>query len=148
MNQTGAPANANRPPPLRILLAKLGLDTHTVGVTVIAHALRDAGMEVIFTGLKQSAATVAATAIQEDVDVVGVSSLSAAHMRHIPELARLLKEQGGADKLLVVGGVIPAEDQPRLHEAGVARIFTMGADTREIIDYLEAWRAARDGAIA
>ena len=130
--------------PLRVLLAKLGLDTHTVGVTVIAHALRDAGMEVIFTGLKQSAASVAATAIQEDVDVVGVSSLSAAHMRHIPELARLLREQGGDDKLLIVGGVIPEEDQRLLHEAGVARIFTMGAETREIIDYLNHWRTARD----
>ena len=132
-------------PPLRILLAKLGLDTHTVGVTVIAHALRDAGMEVIFSGLKQSAASVAATAIQEDVDVVGVSSLSAAHMRHVPELARLLREQGGGDKLLIVGGVIPQEDQRLLLEAGVARIFTMGAETREIIDYLHAWRAQRDG---
>ena len=131
-------------PPLRVLLAKLGLDTHTVGVTVIAHALRDAGMEVIFTGLKQSAATVAATAIQEDVDVVGVSSLSAAHMRHIPELARLLREQGAADKLLIVGGVVPEEDQSALHEAGVARIFTMGASTQDIIDYLNAWRRTRD----
>ncbi len=131
-------------PPLRVLLAKLGLDTHTVGVTVIAHALRDAGMEVIFTGLKQTAAAVAATAIQEDVDVVGVSSLSAAHMRHIPELARLLREQGGADKLLIVGGVVPEEDQASLHEAGVARIFTMGASTQEIIDYLNDWRRQRD----
>lgn len=131
-------------PPLRVLLAKLGLDTHTVGVTVIAHALRDAGMEVIFTGLKQSAATVAATAIQEDVDVVGVSSLSAAHMRHIPELARLLREQGAADKLLIVGGVVPEEDQATLREAGVARIFTMGASTQDIIDYLNDWRRTRD----
>ena len=133
-------------PPLRVLLAKLGLDTHTVGVTVIAHALRDAGMEVIFTGLKQTAAAVAATAIQEDVDVVGVSSLSAAHMRHIPELARLLGEQGGADKLLIVGGVVPEEDQASLHEAGVARIFIMGASTQEIIDYLNDWRRQRDAA--
>jgi methylmalonyl-CoA mutase C-terminal domain/subunit len=131
-------------PPLRVLLAKLGLDTHTVGVTVIAHALRDAGMEVIFTGLKQSAATVAATAVQEDVDVVGVSSLSAAHMRHIPELARLLREQGAGDKLLIVGGVVPEEDQAALHEAGVARIFTMGASTQDIVDYLNAWRRERD----
>ena len=131
-------------PPLRVLLAKLGLDTHTVGVTVIAHALRDAGMEVIFTGLKQSAATVAATAVQEDVDVVGVSSLSAAHMRHIPELARLLREQGAGDKLLIVGGVVPEEDQAALHEAGVARIFTMGASTQDIIDYLNDWRRTRD----
>jgi len=131
-------------PPLRVLLAKLGLDTHTVGVTVIAHALRDAGMEVIFTGLKQSAATVAATAVQEDVDVVGVSSLSAAHMRHIPELARLLREQGAGDKLLIVGGVVPEEDQAALHAAGVARIFTMGASTQDIIDYLNQWRLTRD----
>jgi methylmalonyl-CoA mutase C-terminal domain/subunit len=131
-------------PPLRVLLAKLGLDTHTVGVTVIAHALRDAGMEVIFTGLKQSAATVAATAVQEDVDVVGVSSLSAAHMRHIPELARLLREQGAGDKLLIVGGVVPEEDQAALHEAGVARIFTMGASTQDIVDYLNEWRRERD----
>jgi methylmalonyl-CoA mutase C-terminal domain/subunit len=131
-------------PPLRVLLAKLGLDTHTVGVTVIAHALRDAGMEVIFTGLKQSAATVAATAVQEDVDVVGVSSLSAAHMRHIPELARLLREQGAGDKLLIVGGVVPEEDQAALHEAGVARIFTMGASTQDIVAYLNEWRRERD----
>ena len=131
-------------PPLRVLLAKLGLDTHTVGVTVIAHALRDAGMEVIFTGLKQSAATVAATAVQEDVDVVGVSSLSAAHMRHIPELARLLREQGAGDKLLIVGGVVPEEDQAALHQAGVARIFTMGASTQDIVDYLNEWRRTRD----
>jgi methylmalonyl-CoA mutase C-terminal domain/subunit len=82
------------------------------------------------------------------VDVVGVSSLSAAHMRHIPELARLLRAQGGGDKLLIVGGVIPEEDQRLLRDAGVARVFTMGADTREIVDYLNAWRAARDGAAA
>ena len=134
-------------PPLRVLLAKLGLDTHTVGVTVIAHALRDAGMEVIFTGLKQSAATVAATAVQEDVDVAGVSSLSAAHMRHIPELARLLREQGAGDKLLIVGGVVPEEDQAALHEAGVARIFTMGASTQDIVDYLNEWRRTRDASV-
>lgn len=134
-------------PPLRVLLAKLGLDTHTVGVTVIAHALRDAGMEVIFTGLKQSAATVAATAVQEDVDVVGVSSLSAAHMRHIPELARLLREQGAGDKLLIVGGVVPEEDQAALHAAGVARIFTMGASTQDIVDYLNEWRRTRDASV-
>lgn len=134
------------PAPLRILLAKLGLDTHTVGVTVIAHALRDAGMEVIFSGLKQSPEMVANTAIQEDVDVVGVSSLSAGHMRNIPLLAKLLRERGGEDKLLIVGGVIPEQDQALLREAGVARIFTMGTETREIIDYLGEWRAARDAA--
>jgi methylmalonyl-CoA mutase C-terminal domain/subunit len=136
---------ANRAP-LRVLLAKLGLDTHTVGVTVIAHALRDAGMEVIFTGLKQTPEMVASTAIQEDVDVVGVSSLSAAHMHNIPRLAGLLRQKGGGDKLLIVGGVIPEEDQVKLREAGVARIFTMGADTRDIVAYLNEWRDARDRA--
>ncbi|MBK6288750.1 MAG: cobalamin B12-binding domain-containing protein [Gammaproteobacteria bacterium] len=130
--------------PIRVLLAKLGLDTHTVGVTVIAHALRDAGMEVIFTGLKQTPEMVANTAIQEDVDVVGISSLSAGHMRNIPLLARLLREKAGGDKLLIVGGVIPEEDQAALREAGVARVFTMGADTREIIDYLNEWHGAQD----
>lgn len=137
----------SKPVPLRILLAKLGLDTHTVGVTVIAHALRDAGMEVIFSGLKQSPEMVANTAIQEDVDVIGVSSLSAGHMRNIPLLAKLLRERGGEDKLLIVGGVIPEHDQELLHEAGVARFFTMGTDTREIIDYLREWRAARDAVV-
>ena len=137
----------SKPVPLRILLAKLSLDTHTVGVTVIAHALRDAGMEVIFSGLKQSPEMVANTAIQEDVDVIGVSSLSAGHMRNIPLLAKLLRERGGEDKLLIVGGVIPEHDQELLHEAGVARFFTMGTDTREIIDYLREWRAARDAVV-
>ena len=129
--------------PLRILLAKLGLDTHTVGITVVAHALREAGMEVIFAGLKQTPEMVVSAAIQEDVDVVGISSLSAGHTRSLPRLARLLREQGGADKLLIVGGVIPEEDQPLLQEAGVARVFTMGTDTREIARYLHEWWAAR-----
>ncbi len=129
--------------PLRVLLAKLGMDTHTVGITVIAHALREAGMEVIFTGLKQTPAMVATAAIQEDVDVVGVSSLSAGHTRSLPTLARLLREAGAGDKLLLVGGVIPEEDQPLLQEAGVDKIFTMGADTRDIITYLNEWRAAQ-----
>ena len=119
---------------------------HLVGVTVIAHALRDAGMEVIFTGLKQTPEMVASTAIQEDVDVVGVSSLSAGHMRNIPLLAELLRQKGGGDKLLIVGGVIPEEDQAVLRAAGVARIFTMGADTGEIVAYLNEWRATRDAA--
>ena len=127
--------------PLRVLLAKLGLDTHTVGLTVVAHALRDAGMEVIFTGLKQTPEAVASAAIQEDVDVVGISSLSAGHTRSLPRLARLLREQGAGEKLLVAGGVIPPEDLPLLQEAGYARVFTMGTDTREIVAYLRAWWA-------
>ena len=122
-----------------MLLAKLGLDTHTIGVTVIAHALRDAGMEVIFTGLKQTPEMVANTAIQEDVDVVGISSLSAAHMKHIPRLAQLLRESGAGDKLIVVGGVIPEEDVPGLKAAGVEQVFTMGANTGDIVAYLRRW---------
>ncbi|MFN8544685.1 MAG: cobalamin B12-binding domain-containing protein [Candidatus Binatia bacterium] len=133
--------------PLRVLLAKLGLDTHTVGVTVIAHALREAGMEVIFLGLKQTPETVASAAIQEDVDVVGISTLSAGHTRSLPRLARLLREQGGGDKLLVAGGVIPEEDRPLLEAAGVARTFTMGTDTRDIVAYLRTWWAERQAAL-
>jgi methylmalonyl-CoA mutase, C-terminal domain len=125
--------------PLRILLAKLGMDTHTVGITVVAHALREAGMEVIFTGLKQTPESVANAAIQEDVDVVGISSLSAGHTRSLPRLAQLLKAQGAADKLLLAGGVIPEEDLPLLQQAGFAKVFTMGTDTRDIVAYLRAW---------
>ena len=134
--------------PMRILLAKLGMDTHTVGVTVVAHALREAGMEVIFTGLKQTPEMVANAAIQEDVDVVGISTLSAGHTRHLPRLAQLLRDRGGGDKLLIAGGVIPEEDRPLLEAAGVARIFTMGAETRVIVDYLRRWWAERQAADA
>jgi len=128
--------------PIRVLLAKLGLDSHTIGITVIAKALRDAGMEVIYTGLKQTPEMVVNAAIQEDADVVGLSSLSAAHMQHLPRVARLLREQGAGDKLVIVGGVIPHEDMPALEAAGIAKIFTMGAKTDEIVDYVRAWWAA------
>jgi methylmalonyl-CoA mutase, C-terminal domain len=128
--------------PIRVLLAKLGLDSHTIGVTVIAKALRDAGMEVIYTGLKQTPEMVVAAAIQEDADVVGLSSLSAAHMQHLPRVAQLLREQGAGDKLVIVGGVIPHEDMPALEAAGIAKIFTMGAKTDEIVAYVRAWWAA------
>ena len=132
--------------PIRVLLAKLGMDTHTVGVTVIAHALREAGMEVIFTGLKQTPETVASAAIQEDVDVVGISTLSAGHTRSLPKLAQLLRDKGAGDKLLLAGGVIPEEDRPILEAAGVAKIFTMGADTRDIVAYLNDWWATQQQA--
>ena len=125
--------------PIRVLLAKLGLDSHTIGVTIIARALRDAGMEVVYSGLKQTPEMIAATAIQEDVDVVGLSSLSAAHMQHFPRLIQLLREQGGGDKLLLAGGVIPDEDAQRLRELGVAGVFTMGAKTSDIIEFIEGW---------
>lgn len=142
-DDTGVPA-----PRLRVLLAKLGMDTHTVGITVIGHALREAGMEVIFTGLKQTPEMVVAAAIQEDVDVVGISSLSAGHTRSLPKLARLLDEAGAGDKLLLVGGVIPQEDKPFLLEAGIDKIFTMGTDTRDIVQYLEEWWAQKQAAEA
>jgi len=125
--------------PIRVLLAKLGLDSHTIGITVIAKALRDAGMEVIYTGLKQTPEMVVNAAIQEDADVVGLSSLSAAHMQHLPRVAQLLREQGAGDKLVIVGGVIPHEDMPALEAAGIAKIFTMGAKTDEIVAYVRAW---------
>jgi len=129
--------------PIRVLLAKLGMDTHTVGVTIIAHALREAGMEVIFTGLKQTPEMVVAAAVQEDVDVVGISTLSAGHTRSLPRLARLLREAGAGDKLLLAGGVIPEEDKGVLMAAGVHKIFTMGADTRDIVTYLRDWWVQR-----
>jgi methylmalonyl-CoA mutase C-terminal domain/subunit len=135
--------------PTRVLLAKLGMDTHTVGVTVIAHALREAGMEVIFTGLKQTPEMVANAAIQEDVDVVGISTLSAGHTRTLPRLAELLREKGAGDKLLIAGGVIPEEDRPLLESAGVSKVFTMGTDTRDIVAYLrEWWRSQQMGEVS
>ena len=129
---------------IRILIAKLGLDTHTIGITVVAHALRDAGMEVIFSGLKQTPEMVVRTAIQEDADVVGLSSLSAAHMSHFASVLALLKEHGADDKLVIGGGVIPEEDADALRKAGVAEIFTMGTETSRIVDYIEKWWAAQD----
>ncbi len=122
--------------PIRVLLAKLGLDSHTIGVTVIAKALRDAGMEVIYSGLKQTPEMVVATAIQEDVDVVGLSSLSAAHMRHLPKVCELLHAEGVSDKLVLAGGVIPEEDVDELLAAGIERVFTMGSETSEIVAYI------------
>ena len=141
------PALASQPQGrrIRVLLAKLGLDTHTIGVTVIAHALRDAGMEVIFSGLKQTPEMVVATAIQEDVDVVGISSLSAAHMRHLPRVVELLRAQGAGDKLVIAGGVIPEEDAAQLKAAGISEIFTMGAGTVEIISYIREWWTKHEG---
>lgn len=122
---------------VRVLLGKLGLDCHTIGVTVLAQALRDAGMEVIYSGLKQTPQMIVRTAIQEDVDVVGLSSLSGGHMRYFPEVVRLLQEAGAGDKLVVGGGVIPEDDIGELRAAGVDALFTMGADTREIAAYIK-----------
>src|SRR5690349_3835369 len=111
---------------IRVLVAKPGLDGHDRGALVVAKALRDAGMEVIYTGLRQTPQQIVATAIQEDVDAIGLSSLSGAHMHLFPEVVRLLNEQQAGDILVVGGGVIPDEDIPQLLEAGIAGVFTPG----------------------
>jgi len=120
---------------IRVLVAKLGLDAHDRGAKVVARAYRDAGFEVIYTGLYQRPEAVAAAAIQEDVDVVAISSLAGAHGVLIPELIRLLREQGVDDVLILAGGIIPEDDVPALLEAGVSRVFGPGSDLNEIIEY-------------
>jgi len=120
---------------LRVLVAKLGLDAHDRGAKVVARAYRDAGFEVIYTGIYQRPEAVAAAAIQEDVDVVAVSSLAGAHAVLIPQLIQLLREQGVDDVLFLAGGVIPEDEVPALLAAGVSRVFGPGADLEEIIEY-------------
>src|SRR5690348_2421406 len=121
---------------VRVVIAKVGLDGHDRGAKVIARALRDAGMEVIYTGLHQTPEQVVETAIQEDADAVGISILSGAHMTLVPRIVDLLRERGAEDVLVVVGGTIPAEDADELKAQGVAAIFTPGAPTSEIVDFL------------
>jgi methylmalonyl-CoA mutase C-terminal domain/subunit len=123
--------------PLRILIAKPGLDGHDRGAKVVARALRDAGMEVIYTGLRQSPAQIAAAAVQEDVDCVGVSILSGAHNVLLPEILRELKERGGADIPVFVGGIIPDKDIEPLLNRGVRRIFLPGSSTRDIVSFIQ-----------
>ncbi len=129
MTQTSAP-------PVRILVAKPGLDGHDRGAKVIARALRDAGFEVIYTGLRQTPEQIANAAVQEDVAVVALSILSGAHMTLIPRVIELLREQDAADILVLAGGTIPDVDIPALKEAGVAEVFTPGTDTRDVVRYL------------
>ncbi len=126
---------------IRVLVAKLGLDAHTIGVTVLAQAMRDAGMEVIYSGLRQTPEMVVQTAIQEDVDVVGLSSLSGAHLKHFPRVVELLREKGAGDKLVIGGGVIPEEDVAELKGRGVAELFTMGTRTGDVCKYISDWWA-------
>lgn len=123
--------------PIRVLIAKPGLDGHDRGAKVIARALRDAGMEVIYTGLRQTPEQIVAAAVQEDVDVVGMSILSGAHNHLFPRVAELLKEQGVDDVLIIGGGVIPNEDIQGLKDAGISEIFTPGAETSEMIEYIK-----------
>ena len=122
---------------IRVLLAKGGLDGHDRGVKVIARALRDAGMEVIYTGLRQSPNAIIRSAIQEDVDVVAVSILSGAHMTLLPKIWAGLKKAGRPDILLTGGGIIPQQDEKRLQKLGIGKIFGPGASTKEIICYLK-----------
>jgi methylmalonyl-CoA mutase C-terminal domain/subunit len=121
---------------IRVVVAKPGLDGHDRGAKIIARALRDAGMEVIYTGLHQTPEQIAETVIQEDAHAVGLSILSGAHMTLVPRVAEVLREQGADDVVLTVGGTIPADDIPELKKLGVAEVFTPGASTQEIVDFI------------
>jgi methylmalonyl-CoA mutase, C-terminal domain len=121
---------------IRVVVAKPGLDGHDRGAKIIARALRDAGMEVIYTGLHQTPEQIVETVLQEDADAVGLSILSGAHMTLVPKVVELLREQDAADVLVTVGGTIPADDIPELKRLGVAEVFTPGAPTQEIIDFI------------
>jgi len=125
--------------PVSVLVAKVGLDGHDRGAKVIATALRDAGMEVIYTGLRQTAEMVVNTALQEDVDAIGISILSGAHMTVFPKIIRLMKEKEMDDVLLTGGGIIPEEDMVKLHEMGVGKLYAPGTDTHQIADDIGGW---------
>ena len=129
---------------IRIVVAKPGLDGHDRGAKIIARALRDAGMEVIYTGLHQTPEQIAATVVQEDADAVGLSILSGAHMTLVPRVAAAIKEQGLDDVVLTVGGTIPADDIPELKQQGVAEVFTPGSTTDEIVEFVRAAVGRRD----
>jgi methylmalonyl-CoA mutase C-terminal domain/subunit len=121
---------------IRVVVAKPGLDGHDRGAKVVARALRDAGMEVVYTGLHQTPEQVVETALQEDADAVGLSVLSGAHMTLFARVIELLKEKGAEDVVVFGGGIVPEEDMPKLAEMGVAKIFTPGATTTEIVDWV------------
>jgi methylmalonyl-CoA mutase C-terminal domain/subunit len=131
--------------PIRVLVAKVGLDGHDRGARVIATALRDAGMEVIYTGLRQTPEMVVNAALQEDVDAIGISILSGAHMTVFSKIIALMKEKGMDDVLLTGGGIIPEEDRVSLHEMGVGDLFPPGTSTADIASYITQWvRTHRD----
>jgi len=125
--------------PIRVLVAKVGLDGHDRGAKVIATALRDAGMEVIYTGLRQTPEMVVNAALQEDVDAIGISILSGAHMTVFPNMIQLMKEKGMDDVLLTGGGIIPDDDMKELYKAGVGKLFAPGTPTAEIAGYIKEW---------
>ncbi len=129
--------------PIRVLVAKPGLDGHDRGAKVVAASLRDAGMEVIYTGLHQTPEMIATAAVQEDVDVVGLSILSGAHMTLFPRVLDLLKEQGREDILITGGGIIPKEDMEALHALGTGKLFGPGTRTSDLVEYIQGWFAER-----
>ena len=135
-----SPATAR---PIRVLVAKPGLDGHDRGAKIVATALRDAGMEVIYTGLHQTPEMIARAAVQEDVDVVGLSILSGAHMTLIPRVRALLEEAGRGDILVTGGGIIPPDDVKALEGQGIGRLFGPGTPTNDLVDYIRTWVGQR-----
>jgi len=123
---------------IRVVVAKPGLDGHDRGAKIIARALRDAGMEVIYTGLHQTPEQIVETVIQEDADAVGLSILSGAHMTLVPRVLQLLKEQGANDVIVTLGGTIPSDDVKELKDLGVAEVFTPGASTQQAVDFIRS----------
>jgi methylmalonyl-CoA mutase C-terminal domain/subunit len=142
MNEEPGPSGSART--IRVVVAKPGLDGHDRGAKIIARALRDAGMEVIYTGLHQTPEQIAATVVQEDADAVGLSILSGAHMTLVPRVVETLRSQGADDVVVTVGGTIPADDVPELKKLGIAEVFTPGASTDEIVEFVRDAVAARD----
>jgi methylmalonyl-CoA mutase C-terminal domain/subunit len=129
--------------PIRVLVAKPGLDGHDRGAKVVAAALRDAGMEVIYTGLHQTPEMIATAAVQEDVDVIGLSILSGAHMTLFPRVQQLMRDAGRDDVLITGGGIIPREDMDALHKHGIGRLFGPGTPTSELVEYIREWFDSR-----
>ncbi|MGV3548064.1 MAG: cobalamin B12-binding domain-containing protein [Pedobacter sp.] len=128
--------------PIRVLVAKVGLDGHDRGAKVIATSLRDAGMEVIYTGLRQTPEMVVNTALQEDVDAIGISILSGAHMTVFPKVVEIMKQKGLTDVLITGGGIIPDADMKKLQEIGVGQLFPPGTTMKDIVSYIENWVVA------
>lgn len=133
--------------PIRVLVAKPGLDGHDRGAKVIARALRDAGMEVIYTGIRQSPQMIVQAAAQEDVNVLGLSILSGAHLEILPEIMRLLREEGMDDVLVVLGGIIPEQDREPLLKMGIAAVFGPGTSTQQIVEFVQQESPTRPGSL-
>lgn len=142
MSETATTESATGKKKIRVVVAKPGLDGHDRGAKIIARALRDAGMEVIYTGLHQTPEQIVETALQEDADAIGLSILSGAHMTLVPKILKLLAEQDAEDILVTVGGTIPSDDIDPLKELGVAEVFTPGAPTNAIVDFINGAASA------